>query len=98
MRVGEGRGEGVAVGGGEAELLPERSGSAGEEPGVAGSVRGGVGQGVAGETGARAARAGGGGDGDAADEGVLAVGAQLVAGAADDRADGVTVDPEPEAR
>lgn len=88
VRVGEGRGEGVAVGGGEAELLPERSGAAGEEPGVAGSVSGGIGEGVAGEAGARASRAGGRGDGDAADECVLAVGAELVTGAADDRAGG----------
>jgi hypothetical protein len=36
--VGEGRGDGVAVGGGEAELLPEGSGAVGEEPGVVGPV------------------------------------------------------------
>lgn len=98
VRVGEGRGEGVAVGGGEAELLPEGSGAAGEEPGVVGSDRGGLGESVASESRSGAAGASGGGDGDAADQGVGAVGARLVAGAADDRAGGVAVDPEVEVR
>jgi hypothetical protein len=53
---------------------------------------------MTGQAGARTARAASRSYGDAADECVLTVDADLVARAADDRAAGVAVDPEPEAR
>lgn len=96
MSVGERGGEFVAVGGRESERLPEGAGAPGEEPGAAGTARGGVGKGMPGEASPHSGAAAR--DGDTPDQRVTAVGARLPARAADDVAVAVPLKPEAHGR